>query len=50
MLGINQVYYLRIFYKTHKHYNYLQLTLKQKLFAEVIKNAELGGLGGERLV
>jgi hypothetical protein len=50
LLGINQVYYRRIFYKTHKHYNYLQLILEQKVFAEVIKNAKLGGLGGGGLM
>jgi hypothetical protein len=41
LLGINQVYYLRIICKTHKHYNYLQLTLKQKVFTKVIENAKL---------
>jgi hypothetical protein len=41
LLGINQVYYWRIFYKTHKHYNYLQCLLKQKVFTKVIKMPSL---------
>jgi hypothetical protein len=31
----------------HKHYNYLQLILKQKVFTKSIENAELKGLGEE---
>jgi len=41
LLGIKQVYYWRKFYKTHKHYNYLQWLLKQKVFTKVIKMPSL---------
>ncbi len=47
LLGISQVFYSKIFYKTHKHYNYLQLLLKQKVFTKVINNVRLEGLGAE---
>jgi hypothetical protein len=33
--------------KTHKHYNYLQAILKQKLLIKVINNEKLEGLGKE---
>ncbi len=33
--------------KKHKHYNYLQRILKQKVFTKVIKNAKFEGLGAE---
>jgi len=36
---------LKIFLELHKHYDYLQSTLKQKLFTEDIKNAKQWGLG-----
>ncbi len=36
-----------IFFKIHKHYNYLQSIIKQKLFTKVIKNAKMEGLGRE---
>ncbi len=35
---------LKIFDKIHKHYNYLQSVLKQKLLPEVIKNAKVESL------
>jgi hypothetical protein len=37
---INQVYYSRSIYKSHKHYNYLQSIFNQKLFTEDIENAK----------
>ncbi len=43
-----QVYYRRIFYKTHKCDNFLQSILKKKLYTKVIQNAELVGFGRER--
>jgi hypothetical protein len=45
LLGINQVNYRRIFYKTHKQYNYSKSILKKKLFTKVIKDAKLKGFG-----
>jgi hypothetical protein len=39
--------YTRIFYKTHKHYKYLQRILEQKVFSKFIKNSKLEGLGEE---
>ncbi len=36
---------LNINFTIHKHYNYLQLILIQKLFTKVIKNASWVGLG-----
>ncbi len=47
LLQINQVYYQRLFYKTHKLYDYLQSILKQKLFTKVSKNSKHKGLGRE---
>ncbi len=41
MLGITQVYYCKILYKTHQQNRYLQWILKQKVFIKVIKNAKL---------
>ncbi len=47
LLWINQVYYFNIFYKTHKHNNYLQYILKQRVCTKVITIAKLEGLGRE---
>jgi hypothetical protein len=44
LLGINQVKYKC---KKHKHYNYLQIILKQEFFTKVIKNAKLENLSEE---
>jgi hypothetical protein len=41
LLGINQVYYRCLFYKAHKHYNYLQNYLIEKLFTKVINMPSL---------
>jgi hypothetical protein len=40
-LRTNQIQDSLLFYKTHKHYNYLQSILKQKLFTKVVKNAKI---------
>ncbi len=52
MLGINQVYDWRIFYKTLKYHKYLQLVLGQKVFTKVIQIQSLGlgveGPGGSK--
>jgi hypothetical protein len=45
----NQVYYLRLFAQTYKHYKDRQSLLKHKLITKVIKNAQQQGLGGEIL-
>ncbi len=41
-----QVYYSSIFFKIHKH---VQWILNQKVFRKVIKNAQVGYLGGKDL-
>ncbi len=43
---INQVYYWRIFYQTHKIQQFT-INIKTELFSKVIKNAKLEGLGWE---
>jgi hypothetical protein len=34
---INRIYYLRSFYTTHEHYNYLQLIKTEKYLQKIIK-------------
>ncbi len=46
---ISQVYNCKLILQTHKHYNYLQGMLEQKLFAKVINNLEQKGLVWELL-
>jgi hypothetical protein len=46
LLWINQAYYWRYKYKTHKHYNYFEGKFKQKVFTKIF-NAKLEYLGSD---
>ncbi len=50
VLQINQAYYIRLINETHKHYNYLQLILKQKLFTKVMKMQSRKAWGNRAVV